>query len=264
MVAVETGAAEIGETDEGEVVAAAQRQREPAHDIEGVGGVEPVIAVGGVEVDRPDRAVRLVDDEAPAAHQQQARLDDPELAAALEIDIAVIEAGPGDEVIRVTEQRRVARELQRPAEAVGDGRGAVDLAGVRAIEEIGDGRSVPREQHRRPIAEAQRARCDQRVASLRVRRVAVGDLLAEMAVVEIAVDGDGIAGLVGARRGQEGKIVPCRLRGGEDRATARRQQFDRRRADGVDEIGGAGERDIEAEALAAGAQIAVELVQRGR
>jgi len=136
--------------------------------------------------------------------------------------------------------------------------------GVMQTEEVGNRPPVLAGQHGRRIAEAERVDGDGRIAGLYIRRVAVGDTLAEMAIIGVGVERQRIAYLQRSAEGDEAEVVASRLRGGEDRPAALRQEFDRGRADRIDEVGGAGKGDMGGCRLVFAAEIGIELMDRAR
>src|SRR5208282_3894122 len=134
-LAVERRADPIDEMDKGEVVPAPDRRREARRNVEGVARIEAVIAVGGLELDRRERTVGLVDDDPEPRHGERARVDDPKLIRRFEVHVGMIEAGAQDEIVAVSEERGALAALQRAAEAKrGDG-AVVVLAGYPAAED---------------------------------------------------------------------------------------------------------------------------------
>jgi hypothetical protein len=86
-------------------------------------------------------------------------------------------------------------------------------------------------------------------------------LLPEAAVVGIALDRKRIAHLIAEGRIQEGELVLRGLRRGVDRAPALIQHLQRGRRGGAEEVGGAGEIDVEFAAVTEDAHIRIDAAQ---
>src|SRR6202048_4535877 len=106
VIAVETlvAAQRIGQTDLGDVEAAAEGDREPRRQIESVRRVDPGIERLRERADGGDIAGRLVDIDAYALHDWPLiGIDGSQLARGVELDAAVVDARADDEAVVVTE-----------------------------------------------------------------------------------------------------------------------------------------------------------------
>ena len=238
---------------------AARGQREVGGDVERVGRVEPDIGRGTAQIDRREIARRLLDQHAGAGHEQIG-IDRAELAVAVEMHAAVVEAGADDDMIAVVGDLRRIGRLQRAAEAVRRGPGAVDLAEIGAVD-VGNLVAGGIEQRRHGVAVAQQAR---RRAGLRVRGVAVDVALAEVAEIGVGLQRQSVGRLVVGAGLQEGELVTGALRPGVDARPAPVQHFERRRRHRAEPVVRAGEGEVKFGPIAAGADVEIDAPQARR
>ena len=132
---VQRGADAVAEIDLGVVVASADGGRDARRQVQRGAAVEPEIVVGGAEPHRRDAALRLVDDDAGAGHGAAWR-EGAELAAALELGVAVVVGGADHHPERQAEDRRGGDGLGGDADAGAVGARAVDCARSRAAEQV--------------------------------------------------------------------------------------------------------------------------------
>src|SRR5262249_22507097 len=133
-VDVGAGAKEIRHDDLGEVVTSARGQRQPWGDVECFIGVEAVIRILCIKIDRAEAKIRAGVNDLSARRDGGIGSDEQvgeyvaKLAVGLEIDLAVVDAAAEGEIIVVTEDLAVAGGLQGSAGRERVGEGAVDRA----------------------------------------------------------------------------------------------------------------------------------------
>ena len=205
---------------------------------------------------------------------EQVGEDVAKLAVGLETDLAVVDAAAEREIIVVAEDLVVIGRLQGSAgsERVGSGavdgsprrggagvpaaRGAIDrlVVGVENLEirqRLGGNPLFSR--HSVLNSGLPRCRC-----SARPRRRCHRRGSAELAQIEIALNGPVVGESIPAVDGEELRLVVRRLRPGEDRPVVVIEQFDRRWADHAEEIVGGARDQVDFRIGALPAKIAVE------
>src|SRR5262249_34128754 len=154
--------------------------------------------------------------------------DDAELAVAGELHQAMVDARADHDVVVVAGDLGGASGLERAAEAVGSGPGAIDLAeiGAKIVEHLIAGEI---EQRRRTVPEAEKRRWGRKycwVARQCVGRVAVDMALPEAAIIDVGLERERIGRLVGAVGLQESEAVVGLLRKRVDARPALVEHFD--------------------------------------
>src|SRR5262249_53190272 len=207
MAAVEIGAELILEPDLRQVEAPARGQRKPCGEIDRVSGVEAIIGVASLEIDRRDWSPE--DDAGPG--DEQVAANGAELTCRIEPHIAVIEARPNHELIVAPEQLVTVGGLHRATDRLRDRPGAIERTRNGTTQNIGDLDTILVEKWSRGVSKAQPWARD---AGLGVADIAVDVLLPEAADIGVALDRPGVAQPVAAGRIEERKLVPVDLRRG--------------------------------------------------
>src|SRR5262245_47459220 len=254
------GAEQIGHVDGGEVVTSPCRQRQTVGQIERFVEVGAVIGLPRPEADRAEADIGGgVDDlsgsrDRGVGTDEEIRVDETELAVALESDLAAIDAGADDEVVVVTEHLVVVEALQRGARRQRFGEGPVDRTPRRGRTGISTSRRardrlvvliedletrLRKACWKSIVLEAQGV--EQRIgliaaAALDLGGVAVDMLLVKPAIIEIALDGPMVSHGVAAVERDQRRIVVGGLRPGVNGAIVVGEQFDRRRSNHAEEI----------------------------
>ncbi len=251
---------------------AAQGEREPIGQVQGIGGVDPGERGVGAELHGAiGQPAGRADDLACARYRRggshrQVREDHAERAAGREADPAAVEARPGGEQVGVAPHPSGVCRLDRDAKGQGvgsssiqravwdavarralAGRGAVDRLAVRAkhLEILGRRAERCRET---VILDAQRA--EQWIgwiiaAALEVPVVAVEVVLAELTQVEAGLHRPGPRAVEPAVQGDQARPVQAGLGVGVDRAPVGVQQIHRRGANHPEVVAAAHRQEVD-------------------
>ena len=186
----------------------------------------------------------------------------------VELGAAVVEACADDKAIVVSEDLGRGRRLDRAAEAVGRGRGAVDLAQDAVGQHAGRGnRQAIEPDEIRQIALQDRESTessDRGIRILRVGPVAIDVALPETAVVGVSLERKSIDRIPAGARSEKGQLILRRLRKRVGACPVPVEQLDRGCGGGAKVVGRAGECDVELGLIAARAEVGVDAAQPRR